>query len=815
MGLSASQARLLSLTSRMSDLELQAQMISNAKIRLADQGKLASQNYSDALNKQTLKVYSGVDDNGGTTYATATARNLTTYDAASPIDDKQRLIKDSAGRLVISGSVASAYAASGNGNNFEKFLNSLGFTQYSVNDELNQIMGNLAADVATLSDAMYNGVAEYVNLNDETPIANINNAETTLPDVLAAFASVNSAATLNTFKTSFIPTLTNALYGDIFDGVVSAANAPSAPVTTFKTKYTDDEVYNYMKAGVGIEGSYTAPTINDPNVVAFAQDTQSNYSNSYHYPIFYSSSSSPADPYYSPANSSIYSSDSSTSSSVGLSNVEFYSVSQSQGVILDPNPGSTLDPNPGSTTHETYNPPPHIDPRAAELSAVADNLWDNTTGSQYAQDSYGNSIGVNNNANDLQTVTNDTMTALIAILGGPTEPVSGNNHDNGYWTRIIAALATAQEATKQFYQSRLQSGSSIRDYGDNNQNAIGTGGTNLIGDEAGGYEEFYFDKNQVIKTFLDYFDAGCANIDDNDSTLSTTYSNQIGGGTTVRQANGGIGDTNIYNYSDVQLSDGTTAGHDGIDDAYLNNLRAAINAVNIENYAANHNAEKRWVPNNSSGMSSALAGIQATFSSITDYDNNITIPADLANASITAGAKTITLDLHAQLLAGLGQINVDSLTNTVRAEIIADRAQGRIKQDPGAVIYYTNIFNAIAEGGAIQESDENMDSPEWLQAGIKTGTLFLYTQAKQDDDFANVSWTSGDSSLSEESSDADVAKAEAAYKTATADIAAKDNRFDLQLKQLDTEHSAVKNEIDSVKKVIDKNIQSSFKIFDA
>lgn len=55
MGLSASQSRMLTLTARMSDLELKAQNISNQKIRLAEQSTEASKAYMDALDAQTLK----------------------------------------------------------------------------------------------------------------------------------------------------------------------------------------------------------------------------------------------------------------------------------------------------------------------------------------------------------------------------------------------------------------------------------------------------------------------------------------------------------------------------------------------------------------------------------------------------------------------------------------------------------------------------------------------------------------------------------------------------------------------------------------
>ena len=60
MGMSASQARLLSLTSRMNDLEYKAENIANIKIRLADESDKIAQKYTDALGKQkyTLTSYS-------------------------------------------------------------------------------------------------------------------------------------------------------------------------------------------------------------------------------------------------------------------------------------------------------------------------------------------------------------------------------------------------------------------------------------------------------------------------------------------------------------------------------------------------------------------------------------------------------------------------------------------------------------------------------------------------------------------------------------------------------------------------------------
>ena len=54
MGLAASQARLLTLTARIHDVEYQAQMIQNAKIQLATQEDEVYKKYTDALDATTL-----------------------------------------------------------------------------------------------------------------------------------------------------------------------------------------------------------------------------------------------------------------------------------------------------------------------------------------------------------------------------------------------------------------------------------------------------------------------------------------------------------------------------------------------------------------------------------------------------------------------------------------------------------------------------------------------------------------------------------------------------------------------------------------
>ena len=71
MGLAASQARLLSITARLSDNELHSQQISNSKVRLADKTQDASQEYIQALNATKL-MYTTYDAQGNSSYTQLT-----------------------------------------------------------------------------------------------------------------------------------------------------------------------------------------------------------------------------------------------------------------------------------------------------------------------------------------------------------------------------------------------------------------------------------------------------------------------------------------------------------------------------------------------------------------------------------------------------------------------------------------------------------------------------------------------------------------------------------------------------------------------
>jgi hypothetical protein len=65
------------------------------------------------------------------------------------------------------------------------------------------------------------------------------------------------------------------------------------------------------------------------------------------------------------------------------------------------------------------------------------------------------------------------------------------------------------------------------------------------------------------------------------------------------------------------------------------------------------------------------------------------------------------------------------------------------------------------------------------------------------------------------STDDQITAATATYEASTGVLEAQDKLYDMDLENLDTEHTAAQTEVDSVRKVINKNIERTFKIFDA
>ena len=147
--------------------------------------------------------------------------------------------------------------------------------------------------------------------------------------------------------------------------------------------------------------------------------------------------------------------------------------------------------------------------------------------------------------------------------------------------------------------------------------------------------------------------------------------------------------------------------------------------------------------------------------------------------------------------------------------------------------WYTNLWFRM--GGLSENSKQDnqnnykilddyyMYNENWLKFALEQGIITMeQVQYQEEGETVNekmnqYAWTtiqySTCADLVEETDDVAIAKAEAEYQRKTADIQAKDKKYDNDLKKLDTTHNALQTEYDSIKSVIDKNIERSFKAF--
>lgn len=124
--------------------------------------------------------------------------------------------------------------------------------------------------------------------------------------------------------------------------------------------------------------------------------------------------------------------------------------------------------------------------------------------------------------------------------------------------------------------------------------------------------------------------------------------------------------------------------------------------------------------------------------------------------------------------------------------------------------WYTNLFKRMQQGYKALENGL-ASSAEWIEYALESG---IVTMEQVD---STYTWQGLDykacSRITEETDDAAVSKAEAEYSRTMNDIEAKDNIYDLELKNIDTEHSSLQTEYESIKNVISKNIERTFNFY--
>lgn len=186
-------------------------------------------------------------------------------------------------------------------------------------------------------------------------------------------------------------------------------------------------------------------------------------------------------------------------------------------------------------------------------------------------------------------------------------------------------------------------------------------------------------------------------------------------------------------------------------------------------------------------------------------------------------------DQMSRWLKNVGDLKANYVASldTIPDKTIPDETDARYQ-------WYVNLYYRMGGGATnddgtknannYKELDENLiNNAEWLQFALENGILTMeqasYSEkgSEKYPEIGTYDWTSiiytNASDIKSQENETAIAVAEVKYKNAMTEIENQDKKYDQDLKKLDSEHSALQTEYDSIKSVIDKNVERSFKAF--
>ena len=171
-----------------------------------------------------------------------------------------------------------------------------------------------------------------------------------------------------------------------------------------------------------------------------------------------------------------------------------------------------------------------------------------------------------------------------------------------------------------------------------------------------------------------------------------------------------------------------------------------------------------------------------------------------------------------KLYASYGTEIFNALKEQEGNESFQDKDISDVKQE---LNYYASLFDAIVESGGCEEVPAEYqcgdEAEDWFQNRLNTGraTLLEFSNRNSQKGWIDTSVNSTVNSnfLIEMDDDEKAKKAEIEYEHELKIINRKDQQYDRDLSKLETERTAIKTEMDSIKQVKDDNIDRTFGIF--
>lgn len=212
-------------------------------------------------------------------------------------------------------------------------------------------------------------------------------------------------------------------------------------------------------------------------------------------------------------------------------------------------------------------------------------------------------------------------------------------------------------------------------------------------------------------------------------------------------------------------------------------------------------------------------------------DVNVTVTGDnymslVGNTSTILNSKGQVVDTEtfAKNVSGLSAVQFNQYWNQMGYSFSTDSQVAMTEyQDADQMAKAQEAYEAaLKEADEIENQsciyDDRCKDPEYLEEQLRNGnwTLLKLSSTSVDEEgnfkYEQVHY-SGVGNITDSLYTEDDASITAEYDTQMDYYQHKDKELELQLQQLETSHNAVQTEIDSVKKVIEKNVEKSFKTF--
>lgn len=718
MGMAAGQARLLSITTRMSDNELRAQLINNDKMRLATKSAQVSEAYTTALNNAQM-MFTNYDADNKTSYQELTYNSLTAY---NPYNN-QYAISNSSGQVLVSEKDAT---------NFK-----------NANGDLNTFLTSYGLKYST------DYFSSLINTNIKTADIDIPGSD--------GKVLVPKGASYLQYKTDYVDNEGKSVNGyiqfaDAFAGEVGGANLAEVLQNLYNGVDKIHPGYDNTKSSI----DYLTYSGNLAN--------------------------------YTSAMNSMYK------------------------IINDKMQNELVKMSSGGLSFDKI-----------EAGLMAENV-DMANAKKYLDALYG-IIGSKEGKSGLYEYATPDGIASIDSLKGLLETNKGENIQNS-WTAEGATIKASSDLTGNITLNYSESDGSSVVFKKTGASYTMEFPKNEAGDLCNVNGEATLVGNNIVFTYY---------VNDNGDYSTTSADGYTECKTTVpaslfnKPSSAGIGASN-WTLSDTQISSITDSEPNTVDNMkkiglqIINTLQNSI--TNIWNIAQSDGANGPY-----SKFTDASSGESGTFSAFKDIalkfyndmfgTNKISLPDDPKDIlfkmnDIEELKKAINASRNDDKITSFKKIYdvyiLDCVMNTYGEPKFTWIDQNDKNQNGEAKAqWYTNLFNRMKTGGYKTLQDGLASSTEWIKFAFESGLVTL--EQVDGSNTWNSTAYSNCSDITEQTNNTAITIAEAEYNAQMNKIQNKDKMYDLELKNIDTEHNSLQTEYESIKGAIDKNIERTFKIY--